>query len=312
MSFVTSIEPTGGDPFDGAIAVCGPTGSGKSVLAVEVAERIGAEILGVDSQQVYRDLPIGTAQPSAELLHRVPHHLVGFLSSDTRMTAARFAELAWTVAQDVVKRGRKLVLVGGTGLYFRAMLEGLVVAPPADPTLRAALVRESEGEGGKQALHERLRGIDPETAAKLPANDVVRVVRALEISVLTGRPASMHLAAHKKRGPRVTWAGVCPPREDLYRILDLRTDRLLATGLIEEAQDLLARGLDGSPAAGAIGYPQVLRHLRGECDLSEARDEVARATRRYAKRQLTWFRANSAVRWLAWPPTADAVLALAA
>jgi tRNA dimethylallyltransferase len=308
LSVIAPIIPKTGDPFDGAVALCGPTGAGKSQLAVEVAERIGAEIVGVDSQQVYRDLPVGTAQPSANLLLRVPHHLVGFLPSEERMTAARFAELARLAASDVVARGRRLVLVGGTGLYFRAMLEGLFAAPPAARELRAELLRQADQPAGKQALHARLAGLDPKTAANLSPNDLVRVVRALEIALISGRPASALREAQEKRRPRVAWVGVCPPRDELYRRIDLRTDRLFATGLLEEAKGLMARRLESSPAARSIGYVQALRYLKGEMDLADARAETARATRRYAKRQLTWFRANPEVRWLDWPPAAEAVL----
>jgi tRNA dimethylallyltransferase len=296
------------DPFDGAIALSGPTGVGKTELAVALAERIGGEILGVDSRQVYRDLPIGTAQPSAALQRRVPHHLIGFLPSVERITAARFAELAHRVALDVAARGRRLVLVGGTGLYFRATLEGLFDAPPADLKLRAALLREAEGEGGRQALHARLVAQDPKTAATLSANDLVRVVRALEIASLTGRTVSALRSAQVKRSPRLIWLGLEPPREELYRRIDERTKELFATGLLEEARSLMERGLEHSSAAGSLGFSQAFRHLKGELDLATAIAEAAQATRRYAKRQLTWFRANPQIRWMAWPPTVDEVL----
>jgi tRNA dimethylallyltransferase len=300
------------DPFDGAIALVGPTGAGKSELAVEVAEALGAEILGVDSQQVYRDLPVGTAQPSADLRQRVPHHLIGFLASEERMTAARFAELATQAAREITGRGNRLVLVGGTGLYFRAVLEGLVEAPPADHGLRSELMREADGPDGKRALHDRLTRLDPEVAGRVSPNDLVRVVRAMEIALLTGQPASVLQAAQVKRRPLVTWVGVSPPRADLYQRIDTRTARLFASGLLEEARGLMTRGLDTSPAAGSIGYAQALRHLRGEIDLSEAIAEVSQATRRYAKRQLTWFGANAQIRWLNWPAGAREVLAVVA
>jgi tRNA dimethylallyltransferase len=298
-----------GDPFDGAIALSGPTGVGKSELAVALAERIGGEILGVDSRQVYRDLPIGTAQPTAALQRRVTHHLIGFLPSNERITASRFAQHAQQIAVDVAARGRRLVLVGGTGLYFRAMLEGLFAAPPAAPELRAALLREAEGEGGRHALHARLMAQDPQTAAGLAANDLVRVVRALEIASLTGRTVSALKAAQVKRNPRVIWLGLEPPRDELYRRIDERTTQLFANGLLDEALLLLKRGLARSPAAGSLGFPQAFRHLKGELDLAAAIAETAQATRRYAKRQLTWFRANPRIHWMGWPPTLDEALA---
>jgi tRNA dimethylallyltransferase len=295
------------DPFDGAIVLCGPTGAGKSDLAVDLAERIGAEVLGVDSQQVYRDLPVGTAQPSTELLRRVPHHLVGFLPSEERMSAARFAERAWQTAREVVGRGRRLVLVGGTGLYLRATLEGLFVAPAADAALRAELLEEAE-RLGRPGLHARLATLDAQTAAQLSPNDMVRVVRALEIALLTGQPASALRAAHVKRNPRVSWVGVRPPRDELYRRIEHRTERLFASGLLEEARELVARGLVESPAARSIGYAQAFKYLRGEVDLPEAIAQASQATRRYAKRQLTWFAANPRVRWVGWPPGVAEIL----
>jgi tRNA dimethylallyltransferase len=262
----------------------------------------------VDSQQVYRDLPIGTAQPTEALLRRVPHHLIGFLSSDERMTAARFAEQAHQVAMEIAARGRRLVLAGGTGLYFRAVLEGLFAAPPADPALRAALLAEAQGKGGKAALHARLEALDPATAARISPNDLVRVVRALEIAALTGSTISELRAAQVKRSPSVHWFGVAPPREELYRLIDERTERLFASGLLEEARGLLQRGLESSPAARSLGFGQALAHLRGELDLARAVAKAAQATRRYAKRQLTWFGANPAIHWLAWPSKVDEVL----
>jgi tRNA dimethylallyltransferase len=300
-----------GDPFDGAIALCGPTAVGKTELAVALAERIGAEILGIDSQQIYRDLPIGTAQPSAELRRRVPHHLIGFLPADERMTAARFAALAREIATDLCVRGRRLVLVGGTGLYFRAVLEGLFVAPSADPALRAGLLRDAEGEGGRAALHARLRALDPDTAARLSPNDLVRVVRALEVASLSGRTMSELRAAQVKHRPRVTWVGLHGPREELYRRIDRRTEALFASGLLDEARALLRRGLERGPAAHSLGFPQAFRHLRGEMDLAAAVAEAAQATRRYAKRQLTWFGANPQITWLDWSTDVEPILELA-
>jgi tRNA dimethylallyltransferase len=300
-----------GDPFDGAIALCGPTAVGKTELAVALAERIGAEILGIDSQQIYRDLPIGTAQPSAELRRRVPHHLVGFLPADERMTAARFGSLARAIATNLAAGGRRIVLVGGTGLYFRAVLEGLFAAPSGDPAFRAGLLRDADKEGGRAVLHARLRALDPDTAARLSPNDLVRVVRALEVATLSGRTMSELMAAQVKHRPRVIWVGLRGPREELYQRIDRRTEGLFANGLLDEARALLRRGLETGPAARSLGFPQAFRHLRGELDLTTAVAEAAQATRRYAKRQLTWFGANPQIKWLDWSTGVEPIVELA-
>jgi len=296
------------DPLEGAVILCGPTASGKSVLAVELAERLGGEILGADSQQVYRGLAVGTAQPPAALQARVPHHLVGFLDPPERMTAAAYATLARRTAAEVRARGHRVMFCGGTGLYLKAALTGLFAGPPADPELRARLEAIAKREG-REALHVRLAQVDPATAARLSPRDVVRVIRALEVFEGTGQPLSTHLKAQRRSSPAVVWLGLSPPREELRRAVEGRTRRLYEEGLLDEARDLVRQQLEAWAPARSLGYRDALAHLRGEISLEEAIARTVRDTRRYAKRQLTWFRAEPAVHWLQWPPHVDEAVA---
>ncbi len=297
------------EPFARAAVLCGPTASGKSALAAVLAGRLDAEILGADSQQVYRGLPVGTAQPEPALLSRAPHHLIGFVDPPDRMTAARYGALASATAAEVRARGRRVLLVGGTGLYLRAALEGLFTGPAADPELRARLAAGAEREG-PAALHSRLAALDPETAARLPPNDLARVVRALEVFERTGIPLSRHLAAHERRRPEVLWLGLAPPRDELYRRIAERTARLYAGGLLDEAERLRREDLLSWAPARSVGYRDALAHLRGELGLGDAIARTTRDTRRYAKRQLTWFRAVKDLRWLRFPPDVEEAASL--
>ncbi len=253
---------------------------------------------------------MGTAQPSAALQARVPHHLIGFVDPPERMTAARYAALAREVAAGVRARGRRLLFCGGTGLYLRAALSGLFEGPEADPALRGRLEAEAAAQG-REALHARLSTVDPATAARLSPRDAVRVVRALEVYELTGTPLSKHLEAQRRASPQLLWLGLAAPREELHRAIDARTRQLYAGGLLDEARDLERRGLTAWAPARSLGYRDALAHLRGESTLAEAIDRTARDTRKYAKRQLTWFRAEPLVHWLRWPPDLDEAVALA-
>ncbi len=300
-------EDPGGQVFDGAVVLCGPTASGKSALAVELADRLGAEILGADSQQVYRGLPIGTAQPEATLLARVPHHLIGFVEPPERTTAARYGALAREAAAEVRARGRRVLLAGGTGLYLRAALEGLFEGPAADAALRQRLEDEAAREG-RAALHARLARADPGAAARIAPNDLTRVVRALEVFERTGAPMSTHHARHARARPRVAWLGLCPPRDELYRRIDARTRRIYAEGLLAEAEWLRREGLRDWAPARAVGYRDALGVLDGRLRVEDAIAATARDSRRYAKRQLTWFRAVPGVHWLPWPANPDDAL----
>lgn len=281
------------------LVVAGPTGSGKSALALRLAEAVGAEIVNADSMQIYRGLDIGTAKPSAEELARVPHHLVSFVSPEANFSASDFRREAAAVIEDIQRRGRKAIVVGGTGLYIRALLEGLVDSPEGDPELR----RQFEGRSGEELL-QQLGEVDPETAARLHPNDRVRIVRALEVFAQTGRPISAFRSEHgfAERHYESMKIAIRVEREELYRRLNLRVDQMLRDGLVAEVAGLLAAGYSRElKALRSIGYKEIAAHLAGELALDEAVELIKRDTRRYAKRQMTWFSRENDIYWLEYP-----------
>jgi tRNA dimethylallyltransferase len=289
----------------GLTVIAGPTASGKTALAIRLAQRTGAEIVSADSQQVYRHFDIGTAKPSAEELAAVPHHLISVVDPLEPFSAARFQALADQAIAQIRARGRKVIVVGGTGMYLRILLHGVVAAPPAEPLLRARL--EEEGQAlGWPALHQRLAQIDPESAARIQPADRVRIVRALEIHALTGRPASAWRGEHgftQERHPFQLFV-LDPPREALNQAIDARARALFDRGLLEEVEGLVARGYAEAAPMRSVGYKEALAVVRGALTREEAIRLVARDTRHYAKRQRTWFRKEPAARFLA-PPYAE-------
>jgi tRNA dimethylallyltransferase len=290
------------------LVLVGPTASGKTRLAIELARALGGELVSADSQQIYRGLDIGTAKPTPEERAAAPHHLIDLLEPDQTLSAGEFARRADEVIADVVRRGRLPIVVGGTGLWVRALLLGLIEAPPPDPELRRELEQRAEREG-REALHAELERIDPETAATIPPQNLVRVVRALEIWRQTAEKPSAQRARHGfgRLRYRAKVLGLSPPREELYRRIDARAAAMFAAGLLDEVRALLAKGLRGAPALGALGYPQALAAAEGRLSVEEAIAATAQETRRYAKRQLTWFRADPLVHWLPWPPDASSL-----
>jgi len=281
------------------LVVAGPTGSGKSALALRLAEATGAEIVNADSMQIYRGLDIGTAKPSAEELARVPHHLLSFVPPEENFSASDFRREAARVIEEIHRRGRKVIVVGGTGLYIRALLEGLVDSPEGDPELR----RQFEGRSGAELLQE-LQEVDPETAARLHPNDRVRIVRALEVFTQTGRPISAFRSEHgfAERHYETLKIAIRVERDELYRRLNLRVDQMLRDGLLEEVAGLLAAGYSRElKALRSIGYKEIAAHLAGELTLDEAVELIKRDTRRYAKRQMTWFSRENDIYWLEYP-----------
>jgi len=277
------------------VAIVGPTGTGKTDLACEIARRTGAEIIGVDSMQVYRGMDIGTAKPSARLRAEVPHHLIDVVDPDDPMTAGRYAELAREAAAAIHARGRPIVLCGGTGLYARAFAGGLIASGGADPSLRARL-RERPVE----ELYAELQTRDPRSAAAILASDRVRIERALEAQLRTGRPTSELREAHafSDRPFDVRWIGLDLPRERLNEILEARVGQMLASGWVDEVRRLREHFPPETRALRAIGYLEIGQWLDGAFDEAEARRRILVATRRYAKRQRTWFRAEPGLRWL--------------
>lgn len=285
------------------VVVAGPTASGKSELAVRIAEQVGGEIINADSMQFYSGMEIGTARPARELMARVPHHLFGVVTPDINYTAAAFIADARRVIADIAGRGRVPVVVGGTGLYIRALLCGLAASPPSDEEYRQGLVDFAE-QHGNQALHARLLEIDPEAAARLHSNDRLRVIRALEVYHQTGRPFSLYQLDHgfNEEWCRAFKIGIDVERSLLYARIEERVDMMVAAGLLAEVKGLIDKGY--SPALksmGAIGYKEMCGHLAGRYTLAEAVSLIKRNTRRYAKRQVTWFKADPEIYWVDYP-----------
>jgi tRNA dimethylallyltransferase len=301
------------------ILLAGPTAVGKSAVALALAERLRGEIISVDSMQVYRGLDIGTAKPSLEERRRIPHHLVDILDLDQSFDASQFVARAPQAAAEIQARGRTPILCGGTGLYFKAFLEGLAVAPAADLELRRQLEATPVA-----ALLEELRQRDPVSFEKIDHRNLRRIIRALEVIRLTGRPFSdlrqQATAAQDTAAPAV--AGFfCLARgaEDLRTRLEARVDQMFRLGLVQETERLLAQGLAGNRTAlQALGYRQVVEHLRGERALPETIALVKARTRQFARRQMTWFRCQAAARWVLLQPAqpletvVDTLLALIA
>jgi tRNA dimethylallyltransferase len=312
------------DSFRDALILTGPTGCGKTELALRLADRVGAEIVSMDSMALYRGMDIGTAKPTPEERRRVPHHLIDVLDPWESASVAWWLERAVECCRDIETRDKRVLIVGGTALYLKALLHGLFDGPPADEALRRRLEAEAE-QNGRADLHAKLALVDPATAARLHPNDVRRVVRALEVWELTGRPMSawqtqwqsvnVHSRSEDPFGtvaevarlptalgtlassatreaialPRAFWLDM--PRAELYGRIDERVQRMFAAGLVEEAAALrrLPHPLS-KEAAQALGYKEVFAHLAGQATLEETVQLVQTRTRNFAKRQLTWFR----------------------
>lgn len=291
--------------------ICGPTGTGKSEVAVQVAERIGGEIVGCDALQVYRRLDAATAKPTAEQRRRVPHHLVDVVEPETPFSLGAYVRLAEAAIAEVRERGSVPVVVGGTGMYLRGLLRGVVAAPAGDPALRERL-RRMAARFGTSRLHRWLRRLDPESAARLPRGDAQRVTRALE-GALGGRSWGPALReggswrAGTERYPNLK-IGLDLERAAHDARLRARVLGFFSAGLVEEVRALLASGLPrGTSAMKGIGYREVAGALLAGLPPEGALEEIERATRRYAKRQRTWFRAEPAVHWLDATAGPDAV-----
>ncbi|MFT3836406.1 MAG: tRNA (adenosine(37)-N6)-dimethylallyltransferase MiaA [Myxococcaceae bacterium] len=271
--------------------ISGPTASGKSRAAVELAEKIGAEIVGADSQQVYKYFDLGTAKPEPELLARVPHHLISVVEPLSPFSAAKYQALADAAIADIHARGKRVVVAGGTGLYLRILLRGLIEAPGADEQLREELEAFADREGNP-ALHQRLAAVDPESAKKLEVADRVRVIRALEIFEATGKPASQQRQEHAFARPRYAfkWWVLSPPREKVYEAINQRTRWMFEHGLVDEARSLAERGFREAAPMRSVGYVEALAVADGKMTLEAAINDTAQRTRHYAKRQVTWFK----------------------
>ena len=300
-------------PFAGILA--GPTASGKSELAVEAARRHGLAIISADSMQVYRGMEIGTGVHPEHERHGVPHHLVSVAHPGQDFHAQRFVEEATAAARrEWEENHRRSLVVGGTGMWIQALREGLFEGPGRDENIRLHLRQEMDRQG-KEALHQRLAAIDPPMAESLSPRDHVRVLRALEVFELSGRTMTDWYREDQERrarlGPLIPLVVVRLPREELYRRIDQRVDKMIAAGWLDEARALLELGLpEHAPARKALGYRELFRVLESEWTLEHAREEIKKATRRFAKRQMTWFRGQRGVAWLDTPTVEDVEKAL--
>jgi tRNA dimethylallyltransferase len=278
------------------IAVVGPTAAGKSGLAVRLAQELGGEVINADSMQVYRGMDIGTAKLTVAERHGVPHHLLDLWDVRQPANVADYQRLARAAIADITVRGKVPILAGGSGLYVRAALEDLTF-PGTDPDVRARLEAELDRDGAA-VLHARLAAVDPAAAAAILPSNGRRIVRALEVIELTGRPFTAILPDYGDRLPALQ-LGLRLPRAELDRRITVRVDQMWAAGFDEEVRMLEQAGLrEGRTASRALGYQQMLRHLAGERTLDQARDETVRATRRFARRQESWFRRDPRITWL--------------
>lgn len=281
--------------MDRMICIVGPTATGKTRLSVALAQTLDGEVVSFDSMQVYRGMTIGTAAPTPEEMAGVPHHMIGVIDPRENFSVSRYCELADPIVQDILRRGKTVVLVGGTGLYIDSLIAGRAFAPQPQDGLRAALEREAD-ERGMDTMLDRLRAVDPETAATLHPSNRKRVLRALEVYEQTGLPISEHNRRTQALPPRYDplWIGLdYENRQTLWQRITQRVDGMLEAGLREELAALVALGLPrDSTALQAIGYKELLN------DPATAREQIVLRSRQYAKRQRTWFRRNPKVHWL--------------
>ena len=295
------------------LVLTGPTATGKTALGVELALALGGEVVSADSMQIYRRMDIGTAKPRPEETKGVPHHMIDVAEPWERYSAARYVEEASRCVDEILARGKLPVIVGGTGLYIDSLLAGRDFAAGQETQgLREALSGEYDALGGEEMLR-RLSLFDPERAEQLHPNDKKRIVRAFEVYEQTGETITAHDKRTREKPPRyeaVKLALDFAERERLYARIDRRVDAMFAEGLVEEVRSLLCEGVPpDSTAMQAIGYKELVRALAGETTQAQAREEIQRESRRYAKRQLTWLRRDGSLHWLRWENAPDASLA---
>ena len=283
------------------ICIAGPTASGKSALAVELAKEYHGEVVSCDSMQVYRRMNIGTAKPTREEMQGIPHHMLDVAEPDEDFSVSRYCRLATPIVDDIVSRGKTAIIVGGTGLYMDSLIRGNDFAPFPSTGQRERLEAQADTVG-MDAMLEWLRGVDPEAAARLHPGDRKRIIRALEVYLETGETITAHNRRTQILPPRYAplWLGVdFAERAELYRSIEQRVDRMLELGLVEEIKDLLASGVpETATSMQAIGYKEFVSALDCRCTIEEATADVKQASRHYAKRQLTWFRRNREINWL--------------
>lgn len=287
--------------MDNIICIAGPTASGKTALAVELAKITNGEVVSCDSMQVYRYMDIGTAKPSSEEMQGIPHHMLSIADPTEDFSVSRYCQMASTIVDNIISRGKTAIIAGGTGLYMDALIRGNSFAPFPSTGVRERLEAQADAEGMEQML-SLLQSIDPDAAARLHLKDRKRIIRALEVYYETGET----ITAHNRKTQEIpskynpVWLALEDvDRQDLYDRIDKRVDIMLQMGLIDEIKSLLSRGIpEKATAMQAIGYKEFLLALKGELSVQTAADQVRQASRNYAKRQLTWFRRNKAIHWL--------------
>ena len=283
------------------ICIAGPTASGKTALAVALAEEVNGEVVSCDSMQIYKGMDIGTAKPTKDEMRGIPHHMLDVADPREDFSVSRYCEMATPIVDDIITRGKVAIIAGGTGLYMDALIRGNSFAPYPSTGMREKLEAQADVEG-METMYELLRSIDPDCAARLHLSDRKRILRALEVYYETGETITAHNIKTQAVPPRYTplWLGLdFADRAELYRRIDLRVDIMLQQGLVEEIKTLLASGIPQKcTAMQAIGYKEFICALDGQCTIEEAAEEVRKSSRHYAKRQLTWFRRNKNIHWL--------------
>ncbi len=283
------------------ICIAGPTASGKTALAVALAKELNGEVVSCDSMQVYKHFNIGTAKPTKEEMQGIPHHMLDVAEPDEDFSVSRYCEMAAPIVDNILSRGKTAIIAGGTGLYMDSLIRGNSFAPYPSTGMREKLEAQADSEGMESML-ALLQSIDPDTAARLHLSDRKRIIRALEVYYETGETITAHNLKTQQIPPKYQpiWLGLKDAnRTDLYERIDRRVDQMLEDGLIDEIRSLLAMGIPAKcTAMQAIGYKEFIDALNGNCSVEDAATQVKQASRRYAKRQLTWFRRNESMVWL--------------
>jgi len=283
------------------IVIVGPTAVGKTDVGIEVARRVNGEVISGDSMQVYKYMDIGTAKPTEAEMAGIPHHMIDIVDPDEEFNVARFQEMVGYHIHNINERGKVPILVGGTGLYVRAVLDHYDFSPPGESLSQRKELMDLAALKGNQCLAEMLREVDPEAAGRIHPNDTRRLVRALEVYRTTGKPISSFQYVSETSPPKYNlgYFGLTMEREKLYNRIEQRVDKMMAGGLIDEVKGLVEKGYGPqSTAMQALGYKEIIDYLEGLCTMEEAVELIKRNTRRFAKRQLTWFRRDKRIRWI--------------